>query len=460
MDVLILVFSNPLQIDYWQRRIQEALYGNMEVVGVYEEWPNGAGNGLGTLFAFEEAQRTLGRNLLHSLKDGAAVAVYHTAGSGKRLFPLTAVERNNKPAVKLPCDASDGQMTIMEAVVKQSLQILPYRRGRLSVFWGDQLFFPEQIREPVSHISVAAQKKPFPSFETWHEERWDQYGVIGSSSLGDPLHLDKVDYQTAYAWTKDEIALSLGSFSLSAEMLGALLVEFAPELGSKTGKMDVEPHLFMPMTLPETLYLELMVRRGYDLKNAFEHYLRIRRFLDKFNLGDPGYSIDDIGHSGKWWDFGSLVSYYHSLIRLREEPVLYNFLIGKGSHDPEGLHTDGRSILINCKIKSGKIQRSVLYGVECDHIDVREALVLNAKAPEISCDKGILYHADSVRPIVLHRGEVRTDLDLFDHSPPLVIKTTLDRDGKEDWHHRILDNPYSYAELENLIRLHQSGTIR
>ena len=47
---------------------------------------------------------------------------------------------------------------------------------------------------------------------------------------------------------------SLGSFSLSAALLKALLAEFAPEITAKAAKMDSDPHFWMPMTLTAEAY--------------------------------------------------------------------------------------------------------------------------------------------------------------------------------------------------------------
>ena len=76
------------------------------VLAVSEDWSSasGAGNGLGTLYAFQKACRVAkekyGVDLAAELKDGkVSAALYHTAGKGTRLAPLPASENNNKPGV-------------------------------------------------------------------------------------------------------------------------------------------------------------------------------------------------------------------------------------------------------------------------------------------------------------------------------------------------------------------------
>lgn len=76
------------------------------VLAVSEDWssPSGAGNGLGTLYAYQKACRIAkelhGVDLAAELKGGnISAALYHTAGKGTRLAPLPASENNNKPGV-------------------------------------------------------------------------------------------------------------------------------------------------------------------------------------------------------------------------------------------------------------------------------------------------------------------------------------------------------------------------
>ena len=51
-----------------------------------------------------------------------------------------------------------------------------------------------------------------------------------------------------------QVGPSLGSFSLSAALLKALLAEFAPEITARAAKMDSDPHFWMPMTLTAEAY--------------------------------------------------------------------------------------------------------------------------------------------------------------------------------------------------------------
>lgn len=105
---------------------------------------------LGTLYAFQKsaalAKTRFGRDILAELTSGGiSVGLYHTAGKGTRLAPLPGSENNNKPGVKLPTTipiaGQQAPITILEAVIKQTGCYAKSRRGRLSVFWGDQVIF-------------------------------------------------------------------------------------------------------------------------------------------------------------------------------------------------------------------------------------------------------------------------------------------------------------------------------
>ena len=75
------------------------------VLAVSEDWAaSGAGNGLGTLYAFQKACLVAKEKYDVDLKaelDGGKIsaALFHTAGKGTRLAPLPASENNNKPGV-------------------------------------------------------------------------------------------------------------------------------------------------------------------------------------------------------------------------------------------------------------------------------------------------------------------------------------------------------------------------
>ena len=90
-----------------------------------------------------KAKANGGKDLDEILAKGGSVGMYHTAGKGTRLA-LPGSENNNKPGVKLPSlvqvNGRWKNLTILEAVIRQTGRYAAERAGRCSVFWGDQIF--------------------------------------------------------------------------------------------------------------------------------------------------------------------------------------------------------------------------------------------------------------------------------------------------------------------------------
>ena len=114
-DVTIVCTTDDHQAAYWTKRLSEGVCHSPSsaddsspfplVLAVSEDWSaGGAGNGLGTLYAYTKAAKVAqdrhGVDLDAQLREGKiSAALYHTAGKGTRLAPLPASENNNKPGV-------------------------------------------------------------------------------------------------------------------------------------------------------------------------------------------------------------------------------------------------------------------------------------------------------------------------------------------------------------------------
>ena len=117
-DVTIVCTTDDYQAAYWMDRLSKGICKNLNngasssssvypmVLAVSEDWSSsaGAGNGLGTLYAYQKACRVAKSKYNIDLDDElmagkVSAALYHTAGKGTRLAPLPASENNNKPGV-------------------------------------------------------------------------------------------------------------------------------------------------------------------------------------------------------------------------------------------------------------------------------------------------------------------------------------------------------------------------
>lgn len=179
---------------------------------------------------------------------------FHTAGKGTRLAPLPGSENNNKPGVKLPAtmggSANGGgeAWSILESVVLQTGIYASSRKGRLSVFWGDQVFIPsvECAYEPKHHADILCTLGPMPSAEVWQEKGLDKYGLIAvSGTTGEAAQVEKVDHPTAQRLLASlgevkSVGASLGSFSVSAPLLALFMSEFSAELTAKGSSSSTE----------------------------------------------------------------------------------------------------------------------------------------------------------------------------------------------------------------------------
>ena len=189
-------------------------------------------------------------------------------------------------------------MTILEAVIKQTGCYAQSRPGRLSVFWGDQIFVPTvPVEYKVSHhVDILCSLGPMPTAEEWKEKGNQNYGLVARARDGRAAQVEKVDHATATQMLAglgriDAVGPSLGSFSVSSQMLFALLEEFGAELEHRRGKLDSDPHLWMPMTLEMKDYLHLMSQKGISKEDSERHYLRIQRMMQKFDADAVNSSL-------------------------------------------------------------------------------------------------------------------------------------------------------------------------
>lgn len=294
---------------------------------------------LGTLYAFVKAnilaKQIHNIDLLEELRaHKISVSLYHTAGKGTRLAPLPGSENNNKPGVKLPTNIplADKQapITILEAVIKQTGCYAKSRPGRLSVFWGDQVFIPSApVEYKISHhIDILCALGPMMTEEEWKAKGMDKYGLIAACDNGKAAQVEKVDHSTAlqllaHLGEIQSVGTSLGSFSISWQMLDALLKEFNEELTTKKGKLDSDPHLWMPMTLDKEAYVRLMKQKGIKEETSSTHFERIQKMMNSFNelyahipLGLFGPV--DVGQEVLWWDYGQLKLYQRNTLLMTQ----------------------------------------------------------------------------------------------------------------------------------------------
>lgn len=463
MDIIIIVTSSDKQESYWQEYlVASAGYSyaaGTKVVVVNEDWPGGAGNGLGTLYAYQKAIRKAKSlyniDLLHEQEEGAAVAMYHTAGKGTRLAPLPGTEANNKSAVKLPAVKPDGSLvTILEAVIRQTSIYGAGRKGRLSVFWGDQIFIPSATPQPsLNHVDILACLSPLPTKEVWEEKGLSRYGLVYVAESGHAKLLEKVEYSMIQRLTDSKVltsdglfGTSLGSFSVSYELLCALLNEFASELRNKKGKLDSDPHLWMPLSLDEATYARLMLSKGMSELDAKQLHRRLQKVKHRLQHShdEVFFGTIDVGMDSYWWDFGTVQNYYHNCLKLvadtPEGHAIRTFFGGN-------VAADNNVYQQKCDIGNGTITNSVLVGVKAKNLDANNCVIINCAFTELSAVGSLLYSVRDSKPLNMPEASVRADVFLYYPLGHIKMHSELSRDGNKDWNVRLNGNPLSYAEL-------------
>lgn len=480
-DVVIVCTGNVKQAEYWQQRL-EAVKGvvipaSTTVVAVDEDWKGGAGNGLGTFYAYVKAcgvaKEKFGLDIPAGLAAGThSVSLYHTAGKGTRLAPMPAAENNNKPGVKLPVAISVGEqqapMSILESVIKQTGAYAPSRKGRLSVYWGDQVFIPSVTTAyvPTCHADILCTLGPMASEEEWIAKGLNGYGLIAVSATG-AAQVEKVTHAEATSMLASlgeltNVGVSLGSFSLSSALLAAFCEEFSAELAAKEGKLDTDPHLWMPLTLQCDDYCKLMNGKGVPVETSKAHFDRMATFIAKFDMGEMGlFGAVDIGEDAFWWDYGQLRWYmkYNLMIADGEESAdavgmrqFFNVCESRVSDDSTmGCAMEGGSCASACTVKAGSVVSSVLSNVVTGSLECEGSILVGVSAKSIKLGTGcIVYNIiDTELDLVLADGDVMVGI-VGDDGSQMIIRSNLSIDGGQAWKDAVCDNPHSFEALHVL----------
>lgn len=469
MDIVIISVATPEQETYWKTRLEESrgqvLKNSALHIVVSEDWQGGAGNGLGTLYAYQKAREKAileyKIDIYQKQREGYSIALYHTAGEGKRLYPLTASEYGNKSAVLLPSlikiKGADEPITLLEAVIRQTNIYANARRGRLSVFWADQLFLPATPPEYPSrhHADLLVKLIPMPTEEEWQLKELHKYGLITLNKEGRAQHIEKSDYKTLKRLITDGtisisggVGVSLGSFSLSTPFTFALLQEFQPELIQKNNKMDSDPYFWMPLTLDQKSYIEMFGKDNVDL--AKNHYLRMQYFKNHFMNKHPEtnlFGIIDIGVGGFWWDFGTIDGYFNNLMKLTQNSV-EGYLLRELFH----LEQNYEHIILNSHIGKGKILSSVVVGTIAEEMNVEHSVVINSTFKIMRASHSLFYNVLEEEPLSFQENTVRADTYLPSKEQHIKIYAERTQDSKKLWSTQLPNNQLSYETIASELK--------
>lgn len=304
-----------------------------------------------------------------------------------------------------------------------------------------------------------------PTAEEWVEQGLDKYGVIAvSNGPGrDAAQVEKVDHATAIQMLKvlgdvGSVGPSLGSFSVSAELLKALCQEYNEELTKKEGKFDTDPHFWMPLTLPEGDYITLMNQKGVSEEESRAHHERMAKMKSSFDLKGMGlFGAVDVGKDACWWDYGQLKLYSENNLKFLDtdenSDLLRKFFKVTGKQMDcsigEGVSVDEKSFLSSCKIRTGTVAGSVMAGVEALDVTAEGAIIVNCTAKKIVAGKNsILYNLidDSEEGIVAADGDVIVSVT-EESGDMMELRSKHSICGGKAWKEKVVNNSMTFEEV-------------
>jgi len=269
--------------------------------------------------------------------------------------------------------------------------------------------------------------------------------------------LSYTDFASLSLGKDEQLAFSLGSFSLSKTLLNALLEEFSSELIQKSTSLDTDPHLWMPLSLNKKLYLGIMEAKGADLNVITKHFSRMQKFKECLLKNNPISSLlggSSMGVETYWWDYGNRQSYFENCLKLIEKSTEADALKSFFSipKDTENKAQGSKlkienSILINCSIHSGFIKDSVLINVTADNINCERTVIINTSAQKIATKGSILYNVLENGLICLQPNQIRAD-NFSEENGHIKLHHQINSDLP--WDQPVEGNPLSFQELHQI----------
>ena len=483
---VILVVASPGNKEYWEKRLEasrdEILSPKTKIIAIEEDWPGGAGQLLGTLYAFQKASEEI--NLKEILEQKGSIAIYHAAGHGKRMAPLCGTEVNNKPGIKLPkmikIEDKEVPLTVLEAAIFSTQIFANGSEGRICVFWGDQVFIPSQKvkRETRLPVGIFGIKKIFTLSKKDWQKNWQQYGVLIPTKkrrilLREKISWPKLQKLLERGYLKEDkegkvtLIKSLGCFSISLPFLESLFDEFSKEIEAKRRNLSSDFHLWVPLTSRKKEY---QAESGGGI--YWERIKKIRRnFIQKTGrkriIGEK-----NLGEKTLWWDYGHLKIYYLNFLKLLKRTA-------EGEAAREFFETEKywikrkiaknlkikNCLLINSEIEKGEIENVVLVDSKIQKAKIKNGVIISTQAKGILAPKGklvkniLLYNVKEEGRMKVLPAEVVTDI-IPGEGTKIRMRTSLLRDGKRDWQVRLPRNIFAYGEIERFLARIANSALR
>ncbi len=483
---VIIIVASVGNKEYWEKRLEasrdEILSPEAKIIVIEEDWPGGAGQLLGTLYAFQKVNEMM--NLKGLLEEKETVAIYHAAGHGKRMAPLCGTEVNNKPGIKLPkmikIEDKEIPLTVLEAAIFSTQIFAKRREERICVFWGDQVFIPSQRvkRETRLPVEIFGIKKKFTLSKKDWQKNWQSYGVLIPTKKRRTLLREKVSWSKVQkllerGYLKEDkegkitLIKSLGCFSISLPFLESLLEEFSKEIEGKRRNLSTDFHLWVPLTSRKKEYQSeggssIYWERIKKLRKNFLQKIGKKRIIGEKNLGEKTL----------WWDYGHLKIYYLNLLKLLkrtdEGEAARDFFEAEKSWIKRKIVKNLKiknSLVINSEIEKGEIENVILVDSKIKKAKIKNGVIISTQAKGILAPKKtpvkniLLYNVKEEGRMKVFSAEVVADI-VPGEGTKIRMRTSLLRDGKRDWQVRLPRNIFAYGEIERFLARIANTTLK
>ncbi len=447
-DYVVVVVNDDSKVKKLERSsLTENVLLNSIFVPVSESgWNGPAGNGLGTLFAIENATNATGIDLVDEVKQGKSVLIVHTAGESTR--NILARTCKNKAFIMVP------KRMILEGVIKQFQAFaVP---SRIMVTWGDQFLLFEDSPEDIKKCAQNTHVMLFGLKTKLTKEVASKYGIQIVKSVENKIEgCELLDFDDSrnYEVVKrklqkrgdGEVMVNLGMFTMSGLLAEHMIDTFSDNLRERKGTFNSD-ELWQLWASPED-------------EPGTDHWLHkhAERIRNEVFRAEPLALLKSFPLSEKtvWLDFGTNESYYENMMRILDDDDvgrrLRAFLGVDISSIKKGCEVLD-SVYENAEFENGVVRNSVISNSTAKHIQLERACVINSKLNRIRGKRCVVYN------VVDHASIEVEDCFLVDVFHPnkgrirLKMRIGEEKGAKERWwNSRLPGNDFSLCEIAEMM---------
>ncbi|RJS80820.1 hypothetical protein CW713_07145 [Methanophagales archaeon] len=446
-DYIVVVVRDDSEVKMLERSLlrEDVLLGTILVPVSESGWNGAAGNGLGTLFAIENASNALGKDLLKEVKQGNSVLIVHTAGEGTR--NILARTCKNKAFVEVP------KLTILDGVIKQLQDFaIP---SRIMVAWGDQFLFFEEKPEDIKKCAQSTHVMLFGLRTVLTEEVASKYGIqIVKCGEGEGCKLLDFDDSRNYERVKkklqtrggNEVMVNLGIFTMSGVLAERMFDAFNDNLKKREGKFSSDT-LWQLWISPEP-------------EAEADYWLRERADSIKNELlrADSLAVIKSFALSNgtAWLDFGTNKSYYEGVMKILADDEVgrrFRAFLGVEVSSIKNGCVVLDSVYEHAAFERGVVKHCIISSSTAKYAQLEQACVINSKLNRIQGKRCVVYN------VIDHASIEIEDCILVDVFHPnkgrirLKMRIGEEMGAKEKWWvSRLPGNDFSLSEVADLMR--------